>query len=126
MSDATSTENEAVPGEGWYPDPEDVTARWLRHWDGTDWSPIPPKLASRSERERQYWPGEDPEAAARLNERDKQVPMPILIAYMLFAMSYLAHSLIAGGDAKQIIAAALPVLIGVLSWAVHRPRAESP
>jgi hypothetical protein len=78
MSDATSTENEAVAGEGWYPDPKDVTAK------------------------------------------------PILIAYMLFAMGYLAYSLIAGSDAKQIIAAALPVLIGVLSWAVHRPRIESP
>src|SRR4051794_33215586 len=49
--------------EGWYPDPDDVTAKWLRYWEGEDWSPIPAKLASRSERKRLSWPGEDSEAA---------------------------------------------------------------
>src|SRR4051794_2437292 len=83
--------------EGWYPDPEDVTARGLRHWDGEDWSPIPAKLASRSERERLSWPGEDPEAAARLKAaRRKPAPKPVLIAYMVLTIGWLLFVLIDG------------------------------
>ncbi len=42
--------------EGWYPGPDDSRGRWLRHWDGEDWSDIPAKLASATERKQMTWP----------------------------------------------------------------------
>jgi len=51
-------EPEALAVEpGWYPDPEDSKGKWLRYWDGEDWSETPPRIATAKEREELAWPG---------------------------------------------------------------------
>lgn len=45
---------ESTP-EGWYPDPNDAKGRWLRYWDGAEWSEQS-KLASKAERQTLTWP----------------------------------------------------------------------
>ncbi len=62
-----------VVEEGWYPDPDDSRGRWLRYWDGGDWSDIPAKLASATEREQMIWPAasDDMQAFQALSFCDK-------------------------------------------------------
>lgn len=55
MAEEIEPEGEAAE-EGWFPDPDDLSGRWLRYWDGEQWSEAPPKLASKRERETLVWP----------------------------------------------------------------------
>ncbi len=56
MSDELEVPTEEKVEADWYPDPDDPTGKWLRFWDGEDWSDIPARLASATEREELVWP----------------------------------------------------------------------
>lgn len=73
MTEGSAERELDVVEEGWYPDPDDSRGRWLRYWDGEDWSNIPAKLASTTERKRMTWPAasDDMRAFQALSYGDK-------------------------------------------------------
>jgi hypothetical protein len=73
MTEGSEERDLDVVEEGWYPDPDDSRGRWLRYWDGEDWSDTPAKLASATEREQMTWPAasDDMQAFEALSYGDK-------------------------------------------------------
>jgi hypothetical protein len=50
---------EAQPA-GWYPSPSDYSGQWMSYWDGSDWTSIPARLATKNEQEEFEWPDPPP------------------------------------------------------------------